>query len=114
MKDHDSLITLLDKQGREIRDQDKIIKRMEELYTEIHDWEHNTIIHTDPNEVLEIKSWKGKATLRDMKNRTAIGNDYIHVERLKAREDTISRNLLSCSFTYPVVWWTIGAPLMTC
>ena len=56
MKDHDSLITLLDKEGREIRDPDKIIERMDEFYTELHDCEQNTIYHTDPNDVPEITS----------------------------------------------------------
>ena len=31
----DRLVTLIDKQGREIRDQDKIIERIEEFYTEL-------------------------------------------------------------------------------
>ena len=33
--DRDRLITLLDKQGREIYDQDKITETIEELYTEL-------------------------------------------------------------------------------
>ena len=64
------LFTLLDKQGREIRDQDKIIERIEEFYTELYDSEENTIIHTDPKEVPEITSWEVEAA-RDMKNGTA-------------------------------------------
>ena len=35
----DRLFTLLDKQGREIHDQDEMIERIEELYTELHDCE---------------------------------------------------------------------------
>ena len=74
------LITLLDKQGREIRDQDKVIERIEEFYTELNDSKHNTIIHTDPKEVPEITSWEVEAALRDMKNR----NDHINIATLKA------------------------------
>ena len=44
----DRLVTLLDKQGREIRDQDKIVERINEFYTELYDSEQNTTNHTDP------------------------------------------------------------------
>ena len=50
----DRLITLLDKP--EIHDQDKIVERIEEFYTELYDNEQNIIIHTDPKEVPEITS----------------------------------------------------------
>ena len=56
MLGQDRLITHLDKQGRESRDQDKIIERIEEFYTELYDSEQNTIIHTDQKEVPEITS----------------------------------------------------------
>ena len=89
----DRQVTLLDEQGREIRDQDKIIERIEEFYTELYDSEQNTIIHTDPNEVPEITSWEVETALRDMKNSTATGNDHINIDTLKAGEDTISKTL---------------------
>ena len=85
----DRLITLLDKQGRDIRDQDKIIERIDEFYTELYDSEQSTIIHTDPKEVPAITSWEVKASLRDMKNGTAPGNNRINIETLKAGKDTI-------------------------
>ena len=87
----DRLITLLDKQGREIHDQDKIIERIEEFYAELHDSEQSTLIHTDPKEISEITSWEVEAALRDMKNGTATGNDHINIETLKAGENTISK-----------------------
>ena len=59
----DRLITLLDKQGREIRDQDKIIEQIEEFYTDLYDSEQSTIIHTDQNKVPEITSWEVEAVL---------------------------------------------------
>ena len=40
-----------------------------------------------------ITSWEVEAALRDMKNGTAIGNDHINIEALKAREDTTSKTL---------------------
>ena len=85
----DRLITLLDKQGREINDQDNIIKRIEEFSTELYDSEQSTIIHTDPEEVPQIISWEVEAALPDMKNGTATGNDHINIDTLKAREETI-------------------------
>ena len=93
MLGQDSLITFMDKQGREIRDQDKIIARTEEFYTELYDSEQNSIIRTDPKEVPEITSWEVEAAQRDMKNGTATGNDHINIETLKAGEDTISKTL---------------------
>ena len=41
----DRLVTLIDKQGRDIHDQDKIIARMEKFCTELNDSEQSTIIH---------------------------------------------------------------------
>ena len=89
----DRLITLLDMHGREIHDQDKIIERIEDFYTEIYDNEQSTIIHTDPNDVPEITSREVEAALRDMKNGTATGNDHINIDILKAGEDIISKTL---------------------
>ena len=59
----DTLITLLDKQDREIHDQDKIIERIEEFYTEVYGSEQSILIHTDPKEVPEITSWEVEAAL---------------------------------------------------
>ena len=84
----DRLVTLLDKQGREIHDRDKIIERIVEFYTE-----QSTIIHSDPSEVPEVTSWEAEAALRDMKNGTATGNDHINIETLEAGEDTTSKIL---------------------
>ena len=42
----DRLVTLLDKQGRETHDQDKMIERIEEFYTEVCDNEQSTVVHT--------------------------------------------------------------------
>jgi len=44
----DRLTTLLEKQGREIHDQDKIIERIDTFYTELYYSEQSTIIPTDP------------------------------------------------------------------
>ena len=86
-------ITLLDKQGREIHHQDKIIERIEEFYAELYDSEQSIIIHTDTKEVPEITSWEVEAALRDMKNGTTTGNDHLNIDTLKAGEDTISKTL---------------------
>ena len=80
----DRLITLMDKQGRGIHDQDTIIERIEKFYTELFDSEQSTVFHTEPKKVPEITSWEVEAALRDMKNGTASGNDHINIETLKA------------------------------
>ena len=61
------LITPLDKQGREIRDHDKITERIQEFYTKLYDREQSSISHTDPKDVPAITSWEVKAALRDMR-----------------------------------------------
>ncbi len=60
----DRLITLLDKQGREIHDQHKIIERIEAFYTELYDSEQSTIIHFDPKEEPKTTSWEVEAALQ--------------------------------------------------
>ena len=92
----DRLITLLDKQGREIHDQDKIVERIEEFYTELYKSEQSTIIHTDPKEVPEITSWEVEAALRDMKNGTATDSDHINNESKQEKIPNQS-HLLSCT-----------------
>ena len=89
----DRLITLRDKQVRQIHDQDKTIEWIEEFYTELYDSEQSTIIYTDPKDVPEILSWEVEAALRAMKNGTATSNDHINIKTLKAGEDTISKTL---------------------
>ena len=90
----DGLIALLDKQGTEIHDQDKIIESIEEFYTELYDSKQSFIIHTNRNDVPAITPWEVEAALRGMKNGTATGNDHINIETLKAGKDTISKTLV--------------------
>ena len=52
----DRLVTLLDKQEREINDKAKNVEQIEEFYTELYDSEQSTIIQTDTKEVPEITS----------------------------------------------------------
>ena len=51
-------------QGGEIRDQDKIIERIEEFYTELYESELSTIIHTDQKDVPAIISSEVEAALK--------------------------------------------------
>jgi len=78
------LTTLLDKKSTIIHDQDKIIERIDEFYSELYDSEQSTIIYTVPKEVPEITSWEVEAALRDKKNRTATGNGHINIDTLTA------------------------------
>ena len=45
------MITLLDKHGKEIQEQDKIMERMKEFYSELYDSDQAVTIQTDPEEV---------------------------------------------------------------
>ena len=87
------LITLLDNQGREIQDQDKILERIEEFYTELYDSDQTITIRTDPREVPSVTTWEVEAALKKMKNGKTTGNDQVNIETLKAGEDTIAKAL---------------------
>ena len=80
--------SLLDKQCREIHDQDNNI---EEFYTGLYDSEQSTIIHTDPKDVpAAITSWEMEAALGDMK----IGT---HRDIEKQEKIPSQLRLLSCT-----------------
>ena len=61
------MITLLDKHGKEIQEQDKIMERIEEFYSELYDRDQYVTIQTDPEEVPPIMAWEVEAALRKMK-----------------------------------------------
>ena len=48
------MITLLDKQGKEIQEQDKIMERLEEFYSELYDTDQTVTLQTDPEGVPSI------------------------------------------------------------
>ena len=48
------MITLLDKHGKEIQEQDKIMERIEEFYSELYDSDQAVTIQTVPKEVPPI------------------------------------------------------------
>ena len=83
------MITLLDKQGREIQEQDKIMERIEEFYSELF----GSDIQTDPKEVPPIMAWEVEAALRKMKNGKEAGKDQVNIETLKAGDETIAKQL---------------------
>ena len=62
------MIALLDKQGKEIQEQDKIMERIEEFYSELYDSDQAVTIQTDPEEVPAIMAWEVEAALKKMKN----------------------------------------------
>ena len=89
------MITLLDKQGREIQEQDKIMERIEEFYSELFDSDQAVTIQTDPKEVPLIMAWEVEveAALRKMKNGKEGGKDQVNIETLKAGDETIAKQL---------------------
>ena len=84
------MITLLDKQGKEIQEQDKIMARIEEEYSELYDSDQAATIQTYPEEVPLIMAWEVEAWLRKMERS---GNQQVNIETLKAGEETIAKQL---------------------
>ncbi len=78
------MITLLDKQGKEIQEQDKIMERIDEFYSELYDSDQAVTIQTDPKEVPPIMAWEVEAALRKIKNGKDAGNDHVNIETPKA------------------------------
>ena len=87
------MITLLDKQGKYIQEQYKIMERIEEFYSELYDSDHAVTIQTDPEEVPPIMAWEMEAALRKMKNLKEAGKDQVNIESLKAGDETIAKQL---------------------
>ena len=87
------MVTLLDKHGKEIQEQDKIIERIEEFYSELYDSDQAVTIQTDPEEVPPIMAWEVEAALKKMKNGKEAGKDQVNIETLKAGDATIAKQL---------------------
>ena len=89
------MITLLDKHGKEIQEQDKIMERIEEFYSELYDSDQavGLTIQTDPEEVPPIMAWEVEAALKKMKNGKEAGKDQVNIETLKAGDETIAKQL---------------------
>ena len=85
------MITLLDKQGREIQEQDKIMEPIEEFYSELFDSDQAVTTQTDPKEVPPIMAWEVEAALNKMKNGKEAGKDQVNIETLKAGDETIAK-----------------------
>ena len=76
------IITLLDKQGKEIQEQDKIMEQIEEFHSELYDNDQAVTIQTDPEEEPPIMAWGVEAALRKMKNGKEAGKDQVTIETL--------------------------------
>ena len=87
------MITLMDKQGKEIQEQDKIIERIEELCAELYDSEQSVTIQTYPEELPPTMAWEVEAALRKMKNGKEAWKDQVNIETLKAGDETIAKQL---------------------
>ena len=86
------MITLLDKQGKAIQEQDKFMKRLEKFYSELYDSDQTVTIQTYPEEVPPIMAWEVEAALRKMENWKEAGKDQVNIETLKAGDETIAKN----------------------
>ena len=87
------MVTLLYKQDKEIQEQDKIMERIEEFYSELYDSDQVVTMQTDPVEVPPIMAWEVEAALRKMKNGKEAGKDQVNIETLKAGDETIAKQL---------------------
>ena len=88
------MITLLDKQGKEIQEHDKMImERIDEFYSELYNSDQAVTIQTDPEEIPPIMEWAVEAALRKMKNGKEAGKDQVNIETLKAGDETIANQL---------------------
>ena len=87
------IITLLDKQGKYIQEQDKIMERIEEFYSELYDSDQAVTIQIYPEEVPPIMAWEVEAALRKTKIGKEAGNDQVNIETLKAGDETIAKQL---------------------
>ena len=84
------MIPLLGKQGEEIQEQDKIMERIEEFYSELYDSDQAVTIQTDPEEVPPIMAREVEAVLRKLKN---VKKYQANIETLKAGDETIAKQL---------------------
>ena len=80
------MITLLDKHGKEIQEQDNIMERIESFYSEWYDNDEAVTIQTDPEEVPPIMAREVETALRKMKNGKEAGKDQVNIETLKAED----------------------------
>ena len=87
------MITLLDKQRKEIQEQDKIMERIEEFSSELYNSDQAVTIQTDPEEVPPIMAWEVEAALRKLKYGKEAGKDQVNIETLKAGDETIAKQL---------------------
>ena len=71
------MITLLDKQGKEIQEKYNIMERIQEFYSELYDSDEAVTIQTDPEEVLPIMAREVEAALGKMKNGKEAEKDQI-------------------------------------
>ena len=55
------MLTLLDKHGKDIQEQDNIMERIEEFYSELYDSDQAVTIQTDTEEVPPIMAWEVEA-----------------------------------------------------
>ena len=87
------MITLLDKQGKEIQEKYNIMERIQEFYSELYDSDEAVTIQTDPEEALPIMAREVEAALGKMKNGKEAEKDKVNIETLKAGDETIAKQL---------------------
>ena len=89
------IITLLDKNGQEIRDQDMMLKRIEEFYGDLYHSDRGVedLQQESTEELPDITTWEVKYALQNMKRGKAPGPDNILMDTLIEGEDIITAEL---------------------
>jgi ribonuclease HII len=85
---------LIDRNGKEIKNQDEILERIHEFYEDLYTSEQKIVVPDGPHEeVPEIKYWESNHALRHMKRGKAPGPDGILVDSLKEGGDIATKEL---------------------
>ena len=87
------MITLPDKQDKEIQEKYNIMERIQEFYSELYDSDEAVTTQTDPEKVLPIMAREVEAALGKMKNGKEAETDQVNIETLKAGDETIAKQL---------------------
>ena len=94
------MITLPDKQGKDIQEQYNIMERIEEFYSELYDSDEAVTIQTYPEEVPPIMAWEVGAALRKMKNGKEAGKYQVNIETLNSGYETIAKQVAKLNTKY--------------
>ena len=93
-KGNQKITCLIDRNGKEIQNQDDILKRIHEFYEDLYSSHHEIDVPDRPHEdVPEVTHWEINFSLPHMKRGKAPGADGVLVDSLKEGGDIATREL---------------------